>query len=602
MLTKIPLRSVRPIHAVRAVGRRCLQFRGASALRFLLVWPLIRYYRECVRRSLRWRLAESHVGTVLLSVLVISVVGAAAVVGWTLIRNPIAEEPSREASWVAEAIMDLGWTVDDLREPQASTLLALMATGKIGPNEFDEDVNLLADVGKRLQNIQTISVVGQDRRVIASSDPALVNQSAILINSVSLGVADRALGGSSSVEQNTVIRTGLRTITGAYPLRDGEGSIIGAIVVAKSASSLPTGWKAIGLALEYSGDIALTIALLVGIPAIPVGVVIGIRRAQAIGRPISELATVADLLAQQRLDVRVRVQGEDEIGLLGERFNQMADRLQESLTREGAARARAEALLAANKELIANVSHELRTPVALVRAHIESLADEPERCEDYARIALRETDRLERLVHDLFDLTRVENKVLQLEREPFDVGAAVREATESLVEPTRREAGIVLKAMVEGDDLRSVGDRARLVQVLQNLIRNAVRFTPEGGIILVGAQADGDAVNVTVQDTGSGIPPDDLPHVFDRFYRGERSRNRAAGGAGLGLAIARQLVEAMGGQIGVESVVGEGSTFTIRLPRADQAPVSANGTASGTADAAHGRSARVGARANGNGS
>jgi len=573
------MRTVRTLRVARDWGRRCRQARGIRALRYLLLWPLIQYYRECVRRSLRWRLAESHVGTVLLSVLVISVVGAAAVVGWTLIRNPMDEEPAREAQWVAEALDELEWTVDDLQDPRASTLLELMATGKIGVNEFNEDVNLLADVGKRLANITSISVVGHDRRIMASSDPTLVDKPALLINPVSLGVAVKALNGSSSVERNTVIRSGIRTISGAYPLHDADGNVVAAIVVDKSARSLPTGWGAVSLALEYVGDIALTIALLVGIPAIPVGVVIGLRRAQAIGRPVSELNNVADLFADDHLDVRVRVKGEDEIAALGERFNQMADRLEASLTREGAARARAEALLAANKELIANVSHELRTPVALVRAHIESLADEPEKCDEYARIALRETDRLERLVHDLFDLTRVENKVLKLEREPFDAGAAVREATESLVEPTRREAGIVLKALVEGDDARCVGDRARLVQVLQNLIRNAVRFTPEGGIILVGARAEDNAVTVTVQDTGSGIPPDDLPHVFERFYRGERSRNRAAGGAGLGLAIARQLVEAMGGEIGVESVVGEGSTFLIRLPRAGQETNALNGTA-----------------------
>ena len=576
------------MRTLRGWGQRCRKFRGLRALRFLLLLPLIDYYRGCVRRSLRWRLAESHVFTVLLSVLVISMAGAAGVVGWTLVQNPMDEEPSREAQWVAEALEDLGWTVPDLQALRASWLLEAMKTGAVGPNEVDEDVNLNAYLGKRLANITSISVVGPTRNVLASSDPSLVGRSSILIGSVALGVATRALDGSSSVEENTVIRTGIKTYTGAYPLKDPEGNVVAAVVVTKSGRSLPTGWGAVRLTLDYVGQIALSIALLVGIPAIPVGVILGVRRAQAIGRPVSELANVADMLTDQHLDVRVRIKGEDEIALLGTRFNQMAERLEGSLTREAAARARAEALLAANKELISNVSHELRTPVALVRAHIESLADEPEKCDEYARIALRETDRLERLVHDLFDLTRIENRVLQLEREPFDAGAAVREATESLVEPTRREAGIVLMAKVAPDDLRCVGDRARLVQVIQNLTRNAIRFTPEGGIILVGARATPDSVQVTVQDTGTGIAPEDLPNIFDRFYRGERSRNRAAGGAGLGLAIARQLVESMGGQIAVESVVGEGSTFTISLPRvaaphlATQSP---NGVASQLAPA-----------------
>ncbi|MDP9357260.1 MAG: cell wall metabolism sensor histidine kinase WalK, partial [Chloroflexota bacterium] len=362
---------------------------------------------------------------------------------------------------------------------------------------------------------------------------------------------------------------------------------VAAVVVDKRQRTLPGGNDLLLLGMSYVGQIGLVIALLVGIPAIPVGVVIGIRRARGISKPIRELAGCAEAFAEGDLSTRVDVQGEDEIADLGKRFNEMADRLQATIVLEAASRARAEQLLAANRDLVANVSHELRTPVALVRGHLEALDAEPARVEEYTRIALRETDRLERLVADLFHLTRVESQGIALEREPFDAGAAVREAVESLAEPARREAGITMLAEVGAGDLRCVGDRARLVQVLQNLIRNAVRFTPEGGIILASAQDDGDRVTVMVRDTGVGIAPDDLPHVFDRFYRGEQSRNRAAGGAGLGLAIAKQLIEAMSGEISVESELDEGSVFTIRLPRI-QVPFTAgtNGAASNGAKAA----------------
>jgi len=129
--------------------------------------------------------------------------------------------------------------------------------------------------------------------------------------------------------------------------------------VDKSAQSFPTGWGLVALAMQYVGRIALTIAALVGIPAIPVGIVVGIRRAQAIGRPIADLANAADAIAMQHLDVRVQVDGDDEIASLGRRFNQMADRLQASLTREAAARAEAEHLLSQSRDLVANASHEL---------------------------------------------------------------------------------------------------------------------------------------------------------------------------------------------------------------------------------------------------
>src|SRR5262249_59183850 len=138
--------------------------------------------------------------------------------------------------------------------------------------------------------------------------------------------------------------------------------------------------------------------------------------------------------------------------------------------------------------------------------------------------------RFEHLVEDVFALTRLESQGLSLAMEPFDAGSAVREAIESLAEPARREAGLTLLAEVEPGDLTTMGDRARVVQVIQNLVRNAIRHTPEGGIVLVGAAAEGDLVSITVRDTGVGIAPEDLPHVFARFYRVERSRNRGSGG------------------------------------------------------------------------
>jgi len=583
-------------------GRRCLDWRGTRWLRFLLIWPLIEVYRGCVRRSLRWRLAESHVGTILLSVLAVSLVGALATVGAAFIQRPMDQEPASEAKLVAKGLENLGW-VDDLtlldqpatrsptmvaveegdiappaqigREAQARTsaLLEAMKSGTIGPNAYTQDVNLEAAtvLGRQLANIASISVVGPDLTVLASSEPSLIDRSALLISPTALGVADSALQGETSTETNTAIMEGIGSITGSYPLYSSTGSIVGAVVLDKSERTLTSDWAFAALILEYIGELALTIAVLIGLPAIPIGTVIGIRRARAISQPVRELAVAADEIADQRLDARVRVEGEDEIATLGRRFNEMADRLQESLQREAAARARAEKLLAANRELVANVSHELRTPVALVRAHLESLGGEPEHVEEYARIALRETDRLEALVNDLFQLARLEGQGMSLDREPFDAGAAVREATESLIEPARREAGIAMRTDIAADDLTGLGDRSRLVQTLQNLIRNAIRYTPEGGIVLVGARAEGDEILVTVQDTGVGIAPEDLPHVFDRFYRADRSRNRAQGGAGLGLAIVRGLVEAMGGTIAVESEVGEGTRFTIRLPRATAA-------------------------------
>jgi signal transduction histidine kinase len=277
------------------------------------------------------------------------------------------------------------------------------------------------------------------------------------------------------------------------------------------------------------------------------------------------------------------IRGEDEVANLQRGFNQMADLVQTSMTDEAAQRDRAEQALIANRDLVANVSHELRTPVALIRGHLEAIEADPDARDAYIRIALREADRLEHLVDDLFQLTRLESKRVELDLAPFDAGSAVRSAVESLMEPARREAGLTVKANIPEEHLSCLGDRLRVEQVLLNLIRNAIHFTPEGGIILVTAERGaGGRVFFSVRDTGVGIPEQHLEHIFDRFYRADESRARSSGGAGLGLAIAKELVEAMGGAISVESELDEGTVFTIALPAAP----AANGVAFARARAA----------------
>ncbi len=564
---------------MRDASRRLVPKRALRLSGYVLAVPVIVAAQRRMQRSLRWRLAGSHVSTVLLSVLTITLIGSIALAVGGILLNPFGQETGSEARWVASALQDLGWTDDDhLRSPQTSAILAAMATGKISPNVLDQDLNFIASIGTQLDHVRSLSIVTPDLHIISSSDPALIGQPVSAIGFGSTEVAVRALAGSTDIEKNSTPGSDQSPILGAYPMmrttvKTGTSqpvqSIAGALVINKSARSLPEGGGLILLALKYVGTIALALIILVGIPAIPVGIWIGLRRARAISRPVTDLAAAADAISERHLDARVFVAGEDELAMLARHFNSMADRLEESMTREATARGDAERSLAQSRHLVANVSHELRTPVALIRAHLESLSSEPEQFEEYTRIALREADRLEALVNDLFQLARVESQGIALSRDPFDAGSAAREAVESLAEPARRDAGIVIKAVTAVGDLTCLGDRSRVVQVLQNLMRNAIRFTPEGGIILVDVRSDDDAIAMTVQDTGRGIPAADLPHVFDRFYRSEQSRNRSHGGAGLGLAIARQLVESMGGTITVQSQIGEGTRFTVRLPSPD---------------------------------
>lgn len=536
-------------------------------LRYLLIVPWIGFWRRRTRQRLSWRLAGSHFATVLASVLVICAVLTGMLVIFSRTQLAHYGEAAAEAYGLSTAVSDV-IAEQPLTDPQISALLASLQTGQIAPNPNRDDFNISATIGREYRNIRAISLLDANDVIVASSDPTLIGQPS--------GVIDASVPRKVAVARTHVLaddrglEVGKRDdndgLIGVAAVRAGNGSERGILVVDKAKRSLPTGQGLVRLAASFIGAIGVTLLVAVGIPAIPVGIIVGIRRGRAIAQPVVTLATTAQRLAEGDYSARVEVKGEDEVAGLQGSFNTMADRLQSSMAQEAAERTRAQELLGANRDLIANVSHELRTPVALIRSHLEALESDPEATEAYTRIALREVDRLEHLVEDLFQLARVESRGMDLEIVPFDAGSAVREAVEALAGIARREARLTLIADVGPGDLGCLGDRERLVQVLLNLVRNAIRHTPEGGIIMVGAASVGSGVVLTVRDTGVGIAPDELPRVFERFYRAEQSRSRTTGGAGLGLTIARELIEAMGGTIAVDSVVDEGSTFTIALP------------------------------------
>jgi two-component system phosphate regulon sensor histidine kinase PhoR len=257
-----------------------------------------------------------------------------------------------------------------------------------------------------------------------------------------------------------------------------------------------------------------------------------------------------------------RLLGQSESGL----------RLAEARLQAASERQRAERADQSRRELIVNVSHELRTPIASIRAHVESLTMregatlDPE-VSRYLEVIDRETERLSALVDDLLAVARAEAGELKLTIGPVSVGQVVHHVHEALGPMARRQRKVVLVERMPADELPLVlADADRLTQVMMNLVRNAVAYTSDGGLVSIEARADGpDGVALTVADTGIGIPREDLDRVFDRLYRTDASRTRSTGGFGLGLSIARDLVEAMGGTITVESELGSGSRFTVHL-------------------------------------
>jgi signal transduction histidine kinase len=243
------------------------------------------------------------------------------------------------------------------------------------------------------------------------------------------------------------------------------------------------------------------------------------------------------------------------------------------------ARRRAEAADRSRRELIVNVSHELRTPIASIQAHVDSLllpeSDRPdaEETERRLRITAAETRRLADLIEDLLMLARADSHELKVTNRPIDLAPIVETVVLTLAPLARNERQVTVKLEDVPAGSWGTGDADRLTQVLTNLVRNAINYTPEGGVVSVRLNAGGeDHVQIAVSDTGLGISAEDLSHIFERFYRADSSRTRDTGGFGLGLSIARELVEAMGGSLSATSQPGLGSTFWISLRRAEPAP------------------------------
>jgi two-component system phosphate regulon sensor histidine kinase PhoR len=240
------------------------------------------------------------------------------------------------------------------------------------------------------------------------------------------------------------------------------------------------------------------------------------------------------------------------------------------------AKRKAEAADRSRRELIMNVSHELRTPVASIQAHVDSLLlpapDRPDAAESERRLRVTaaETRRLADLIEDLLMLARADSHELKVINRPIELAPIVEQVGRAMGPLARAERSVTVSVEDLPAGLWAIGDADRLAQVLTNLVRNAINYTPEGGVVSVRVN-DGsfEHIQVAVSDTGPGISAADLEHIFERFYRADTSRARDTGGFGLGLSIARELLEAMGGSLSATSQPGLGSTFWISLRRSD---------------------------------
>ncbi|HHW43651.1 HAMP domain-containing protein [Desulfofundulus thermobenzoicus] len=361
----------------------------------------------------------------------------------------------------------------------------------------------------------------------------------------------RVLAGQQVVsrEHNSFFNTDV--IVAGLPLQK-EGQVLGALFIHAPVAPMAANLKAMQNASIY--------ALMLGVLA---ATLLSLVFSRTLTRPLVQMNKVARAMAAGDFSCQLAVRSRDEMGVLAESLNTLSRELQEKI-------AALQKLDATRKEFVANVSHELRTPLTVMQGYTEALLDGLARDEsqrrEYLKNILEEILRLRRLVNDLLDLRRMEAGRITLNRRMVDMELLVNQVVERFA-GMAAEKGVELNTRIAPGVPPVAGDGDRLAQVLINLVDNGLKVTPGGGRVEVELRAVPDGVAVTVTDTGPGIPPGELPLIWERFYKGDPARQRREGGSGLGLAIARQIVELHGGRITVHSEPGKGAAFTIFLKK-----------------------------------
>jgi len=293
-----------------------------------------------------------------------------------------------------------------------------------------------------------------------------------------------------------------------------------------------------------------------------IAVVISLIISKTLISPIQGMTKAAEAMADGDFSRKIRVESADEIGVLAKAFNDMAMQIETMLEELQ----RVESL---RREFVANVSHELRTPLTNIRSYAETISDDKdipkEMEEEFLRIIINQSDRMTKIVQDLLDLSRYDSGASILTIEEFSIEQAVRDVYAAIALEARKRSH-VLNLELEWKLPSIKGDRAKIEQVLMNIIANALKYTPDGGTISIYSGTAGDAVWVKIEDTGVGIPAEDLVRVFDRFYRVDKARSRESGGTGLGLSIAKEIIAIHGGEITIDSKPGVGTAVTVKLP------------------------------------
>ena len=320
-------------------------------------------------------------------------------------------------------------------------------------------------------------------------------------------------------------------------------------------------WVAARLMFTSEHDLLLATVLLLFAGGI--GIILGLFFTGTLTSRIKKLSDAAQQISNGKLNIRVAFEGRDEMAQLADSFNSMVAQLEETEKEK-------KELDTLRRDLVAWVGHDLRTPLASIRAIVEALADglvdDPQTTRRYLLTARKDIQSLSTLIDDLFQMAQLDAGGLKLDLTNGSLADLISDTLESFSELAKRQA-IQLSGKIETGIDPVVMDVQLIGRVLNNLVNNAIRYTPAGGSVFIQAVSSQQGVQVDVIDSGKGILENDAPHIFEQFYRGEKSRSRAGGGSGLGLAIARGIIEAHGGKISFTSQPGSGTSFSFSLPQ-----------------------------------
>lgn len=336
--------------------------------------------------------------------------------------------------------------------------------------------------------------------------------------------------------------------------------LLGTYIVASLLTFLNV-WLTAYLMFASEHDLLLATVLLLFAGGI--AVVLGSFFTSTLIERIKVLEDTAKSIEMGDLSSRAEIPGNGELAKLAKSFNQMVDKIQEADKKQ-------KELEKMRQDLVAWAGHDLRTPLSSIRLLVEALSDEyvtdPAEIKNYLSQTKKHVDNLSLLIDDLFQISQLDSGGIPLALEKACLSDLISDTLESFSNEAKQKGISLIGSVEEGVDPIKL-DVLWLGRALNNLVSNAVRYTPEGGQIKIIAEHKDNNVMVSIHDTGDGIISEDIPHVFERFYRGEKSRNRSGGGAGLGLAIAKGIVEAHQGSIEVESHPGVGTVFTFTLPK-----------------------------------